>query len=257
MSRSNPNSATQNPSQRWHEWKGGDGQLEWYDRETKKSVPVKLPFKFLVLDTLSTITGYSNKHGGIGSNEVRDVRTDPLLVKFFKAGNIANGLWSNIKEKVGYNDGKFTASVYIAYRENKDAPLQIGNIKMAGCALSPWFDFKKKHQAEINDKAVTMTAGEEVTVGTGKSAIVFTPPVFTVSEISAETNAEAVALDKELQEFLAGYLKRPVDEKMDQRSGHPAEDENQDYEEADHAAKRHPHPSDPDEADLAPSDNDW
>lgn len=252
MSRSAPTQNNPNPSTRWLEWKGGDGTLEYYDKQTKEKVTVPPPFKFLVLDQLSTVTGYCEKNeAGIYANEVRDVRADALFVKVFKGGALANGLWEDVKDKVKAAGGKFACSVYIAFRENKSAPLQIGNIKISGCALGPWFDFRKKHQSEINEKAVTIRVGAQEKKGGTK----FFPPLFEPSEISAETNAEAVALDAELQEFLAVYLKRPIADKVDQRTGHQPEDENQEY--ADAEANRKPHPSDPDPDDLPPpSDND-
>lgn len=263
MSRSCPTETSANPSTRFFEWKGGEGALTYYDKEAKERVFVKGAFRFLVLDVLSTVTGYHDKKGGIYSNEVRNVSTDNLVVKFFKAGEIANGLWSAIKKDVAYEKGQFAASVYIAFREaGKEGPLQIGNIKMSGCALSPWFDFRKAHRKDIEtDKAVVIKAGTEITTGSGRNTITFIPPVFSLVDATPETNAEAVALDKELQAFLKGHLKRSVDETLDQRTGHaeeeadqrhPAEDEPPEY--VEEVARRAPRPSDPD-LDAAEEDD--
>lgn len=241
MSRSNPTSHSANPATRFFEWKGGDGKLVWYNKETKEVETVAMPkgFRFLVLDQLSTVTGYNDKmKSGIYSNEVRDVRADAMVVKLFQGGEIANGIWSNIKERVSFKDGKFACSVYIAFKDGDE--LKIGNIKMSGCALGPWFDFAKKNQSAINEKAIVIWAGEEVTKGSGRSAIIFNPPVFTVAEVSPETNEQAIGLDAELQEFLKGYLKRPIDDKLDQRTGHAAEDEREDP--TDYSQERHAEP---------------
>lgn len=250
MSRANPTASSPNPCSTWFEWKGEFGQVSHYDKEKKERVIVPTPFKFIVLDTLSTVTGYNKKlKSGIYANEVRNISADPLVVKFFKGEEIANGLWSAIKKDVAYENGKFCASVYIAFRESKEAPMQIGNIKMNGCALGPWFDFQKKSRADIDAKGVTMKAGTKDTSG----SVDFVPPVFSISEITGESNTEAQHLADTLAIFLKGYLKRPVDETLDQRTSHQAEDENQDYEEAEATARRPQHPSDPhpsDEAEL-------
>jgi hypothetical protein len=219
MSRSNPTENNPNPSERWFEWKGGDGKFTYYDKDKKESVDVKLPFRFLVLDQLSTITGYNKKaKSGIHANEIKDVSSDPFVVKFFTGEQIAAGLWSEIKEKVAYAKGKFANSCYIAFKDG--AELKIGNIRWSGCALGPWFDFTKKNRTEINTKAVCLTAGEEDTTGD----VTFTPPEFSIIDTTPETDDQAKELDRKLQQFLAGYFKKSGTVVADGNDNLPGED---------------------------------
>ena len=68
MSRSNPTANNPNPSARWFEWKGSTGKLVWYDKEQKVNNEVPNGFTFLVLDQLSTVTGYNSKVKGVEDN---------------------------------------------------------------------------------------------------------------------------------------------------------------------------------------------
>lgn len=203
MSRSNPTGNSRNPSTRWFEWKGSEGRLVWYDKEnTKENIVVPDGFRFLVLDQLSCVTGYNKKaKSGIYSNEVRS-NSDIMLVKYFTGDVIAEGTWNSIKEKVVYAKGKFAKSVYIAFKGADQ--LVIGNIRMAGSALGPWFDFNKKHGKELDNSAVEMRAGPKDTTGD----VEFVPPAFAIVPTTHETNEAAIALDRELQEFLKGYLSK-------------------------------------------------
>lgn len=209
MSRSNPTVSNPSPVERWFEWKGADGVLSWYDKEKKENVAVPAGFRFLVLDDLTTITGYNKKSGGITSNEVRDVRSDELVVKYFKGGVIAKGLWSEIKKEVAYEKGKFARSVYIAFKLGDD--LKLGNIRMSGCSVGPWIDFTKEHRNEINSKAVVIKAGQKDTTGD----VEFIPPTFNLVETTPETDAKALQIDAQiLQPFLASYFGKPKSEQL-------------------------------------------
>ena len=80
MSRSKP--ATTTPCKRFFEWSGGTGTLHYYDKEKKDRVEVKLPFTFLILDELATITGFCEQDSSrYWSNEVRSISKDELVVK--------------------------------------------------------------------------------------------------------------------------------------------------------------------------------
>lgn len=209
MSRSNPTISNPSPVVRWFEWKGADGILSWYDKEKKENVAVPAGFRFLVLDDLTTITGYNKKGGGITSNEVRDVRSDELVVKYFKGGVIATGLWADIKKDVAYEKGKYARSVYIAFKLGDE--LKLGNIRMSGSSVGPWIDFTKEHRAEINSKAVVIKPGVKDTTGD----VEFIPPVFSLVETTPETDAKAVQIDSQiLQPFLASYFGKPKSEQV-------------------------------------------
>jgi hypothetical protein len=232
MSRSNPIEGIKNPATRWYEWAGGDdgGFLKWYDRDTKQTHKNPPPFTFLLLDELATVKGFHEpSQSGIYSNEVRDTRQEVFVVKSFKGGEMASGLYADIKEKISNKGGGYHSSVYIAYREGEE--LRIGNISLGGAALSAWMDFKKSAptKKDANGKALKAYFTDAVTI-TGytegkKGKITYRMPTFALKETSAATNAQAVALDAELQAFFAAYLKRP---KAEAANGGPPPDEGMD-----------------------------
>ena len=103
MSRSNPIEQTKNPCTRWHEWAGGDngGMFGYYDKEKKAMVEVAGKFTFIVLDELSCVKGWHDaSDSGISSNEVRDTKSEPLVVKAFKGGVLAEGLYAQIRDRI-------------------------------------------------------------------------------------------------------------------------------------------------------------
>jgi hypothetical protein len=203
MSRSNPTAGLNpNPAERFYEWRGSTGNFAYYDKEKKIKVDVPLPFTFLMLDHLSTIKGFNKQHGGIYSNEIRDTRNEPFVVKFFKGGTIAEGFYGAIKDKIVAQDGHFVDNVYIAFQEA--GQFKIGAIQMQGCALGPWFEFHKLNKKDLDNKAVTVNTTELDKTG----RVEFHKPVFTLKEIRPETHAAALDLDKKLQVYLEGYFKR-------------------------------------------------
>lgn len=221
MSRSNPTDAVRNPSTRWFEFSGGSdgGFVRYYDKETEKQVPLGTSqdggkFVFILLDELATVKGWHDpSESGIFANEVKDTRQDTLVVRSFKGGELASGLYASIKDRIIAAGGHFVASCYIAYKEGSE--LRLGNIHFKGAALSAWMDFKKecptkKDAAGKSVKAYYVDAVKIEGFEQGKKgSIVYRTPKFALVPLTEETNAQAIALDGELQAFLADYLKRP------------------------------------------------
>ena len=222
MSRSNPTDATRNPAVRWFEWAGGTdgGFVRYYDKATEKQVSLGDAekggkFLFILLDELATVKGWHDaSESSIYANEVRDTRQDILVVKAFKGGELASGLYANIKDRIVAVGGYFVSSCYIAFKDD-EGKLQIGNIRFKGASLGAWMDFKKecpskKDASGKNVKAFYVDAVKiEGFEQQKKGGTTFRIPKFALAPLSAETNAQAVALDAELQAFLSDYLKRP------------------------------------------------
>jgi hypothetical protein len=218
MSRSNPSSNEPNPAQRRFEWKGKDGHLQYYDKSKTENVIVKLPFTCILLDRTACVRGFNKKMSrGIFSNEVRDTRTDSLVVKIFDGGIVAEGLWSEIKDKVTSRSvgGVFAINCYVAFKDGDQ--FKIGAIQMSGCALGPWFEFEKEHRKMVDDpsnpkvktqemyaRAIQIDQGELNSDG----EIEFVPPVFSLTGIKPSTNEIAVEFDRQLQEYFKGYFSR-------------------------------------------------
>lgn len=216
MSRSNP--TAKNPAERFIQWRGGaenvgskidptweGGKLTYYDRDTEKEVEIKLPFSFLVLDELSTITGYSEpQRSGFWSNEVRSLTTDPFIVKN-KAGVVATGLYGTISDRIKSEGAKYAKSVYIAFK-NDEGELAIGNIKIAGAALNAWIEFQKKFN--VMECAVYISDEPKLEK---KGSNHYFSPVFEGQKASTESAKAATALDEVLQNYLGNYLSRKSD----------------------------------------------
>jgi hypothetical protein len=221
MSRSNPTDGVRNPATRWFEFASGadGGFVRYYDKDTEKNVALGNAeeggkFVFLLLDELATVKGWHDpSESGIYANEVRDTRQDALVVKSFKGGELASGLYQSIKDRVVAVGGHFVSSCYIAYKDGDE--LRIGNIRFKGAALSEWMDFKKQcpTKKDANGKSVKAYYIDAIKIDgfeqQKKGGTTFRIPIFGLQSVSEETNSQATALDVELQAFMADYLKRP------------------------------------------------
>lgn len=218
MSRSNPQVLNPNPATKWFEWNGETGAFRYYDKEAKKTVPVPLPFTFLLLDELAVVRGWHEpSESGITSNEVRDTRSEPFVVKSFKGGKIAEGFWSQIRDRVGNEGGRFNANLYIAYKEtmNGQSELKIGSLMLHGTALSSYFDWRKEEgndKENVGGKLVPVRYVHGIAVkkfAEGKQGkVVYRYPVFEITPTHEKTDEAAAELDKDLQKYLDGYFKR-------------------------------------------------
>lgn len=203
MSRSNPNTGSRNPANRWFEWQGSTGNLKYYDKLREENIDVNPSgFKFLLLDVLATVKGWhDSSESGIYSNEVRNVTKEPLNVRAFKGGVLASGLYKDIKDTVKAVGGHYVQNCYIGYFDENDE-LVLGSIQFKGAALNAWIEFGKEHQNEIYDGAVQIDGYTEGK----KGSITFRVPVFSIVEASEDLKDQAKELDKELQLYLNSYL---------------------------------------------------
>jgi hypothetical protein len=149
----------------------------------------------------------------IFANEVRDTRQDTLVVRSFKGGELASGLYAGIKDRIVAVGGHFVSSCYIAYKDGE--ALRIGNIRFKGAALSEWMEFKKQCQTkkDASGKSVKAYYVDAVKIEgfeqQKKGGATFRVPKFSLVTLSEESNKQALALDAELQAYLSDYLKRP------------------------------------------------
>lgn len=205
MSRSNPNEHAPNPAVRWFEWNGEKGTVRYYDKDKKENVEVvPLPFSFLLLDEVARVGGWhDDSDSGIYSNEVRDTRVEPFVVKSFKAGTLEEGLYKNIKDRLNTLGGRYVANCYIAFK-NDGGELAIGSLRFKGAALGAWMEYRKAFRTSLYSKAIEIDGFSEGT----KGRVTFRMPTFRPREISAEAQDIAVALDEELQAWLESYFSR-------------------------------------------------
>jgi hypothetical protein len=205
VSRSNPETAS-NPATRYFEWSAEKGELNYYDKDTKQNVAVKLPFSFLLLDQVSQVGGgvkVQGKYEGYWSNAVKNLNTQIITVKS-KGGIVAQGLYAELKERKGLY---YVKGLYIAfYDDNKE--LSIGFMKLKGSALGAWFEFTKSHR-NLYDGAFTIKSRSEIINGDKSD---YYTPVFAHKPVSEETEQAAKDLDAELQAYLTAYFAHKGDE---------------------------------------------
>lgn len=204
MSRSRPDPlADPNPAGRWHEWR--NGALCYYDKAAAKRIDVPAGFTFLLLDQLSSIRGWHGLSGSaIYANEIRDTRTEDLIVRAFKAGELVRGKYTDIKARVKDLGAKYAAHCYIAWKADT-GELRLGAIRWQGAALGAWSEFlKASGKATVYARAVQITG----TVDGINGGIRFKVPAFALKATSAATEASAKALDEGLQRYLERYLAR-------------------------------------------------
>jgi hypothetical protein len=127
-----------NPATKWLEWSSNDGTFKYYDKEKKENILVELPLSFVVLDAFQTIRGWNDKSSsGIYANEVKYMN-QPLIVKSFKGGIIAEGLYKDIKAHVNSAGGVYHKSIYCM-----DLDGSIFNIMLKGAAVQEFGELNK------------------------------------------------------------------------------------------------------------------
>jgi len=219
MSRSNQEqleqSGAKNPCARWFEW--SNGEVKFFDKARGERIVSGLPFSFLLLDKLSDIGGWHNaSSSGIYSNAVRDTRRQNLVVRAFKGGTIAEGLYVDIKDQVKTAGGRFQAVLYLGYKDGDS--LRIGALKLRGAALSAWMEFEREHRHRLFESAIVIAGCDEGR----KGSIVYRVPKFELRAISAASASEATALDRQLQEYLTEYFRNDIKTKPETASEQPA-----------------------------------
>jgi hypothetical protein len=219
MSRSNPNANAPNPATRWFEWSGETGSVRYYDKDLKENIICPLPFTFLLLDELSSVRGWHEaSKSGITSNQVRDTREELLVVRAFKGGTLAEGLYNAIKDRIKVAGGKFVTNCYLGFKHGDK--LVMGCLQFKGAALGAWMEFRKNHRSELFTKAVTITGATEGK----KGRIVYKMPTFALKDLAPSTNSEAIGLDRQLQAYLAEYLSRATHDRVDETVDAPLDE---------------------------------
>lgn len=200
MSLSNPKMV--NPAQKFIEFKGDKGIFQYYDKTLPepKNVELVMPFFFIVLDELSTISGYSEKLGtSFYSNEIHSLSEEILKVKTFKVGFSVTGKYADIKNELIANGAKFAKSVYVMLITGKDS-FELAHFKLTGAAFGAWLEKK----FSVQDFGITV----KETIQGKKGAVKFQMPVFERVNISKDMKNlwnTAIEMDKRLQVYLKAY----------------------------------------------------
>ncbi len=204
MSLSNPRQT--NPASMFIEWSGSKGKFYFYDKELKENVQFEERIYIVPLDELSTIKGYHDQsQSGIYSNEVKNISKDKLIVKAFKAGVIASGLYTDIKGEL--EGGKFGKSIYAALVSEDGKDLTLVNFQLYGSSLGSFIDAK----VNIDNGNVISLAPSTKELKKGNT-IYFAPDI-KKHEIRKDILDRCVQMDIGLQAYLDSYLNKPIEEK--------------------------------------------
>lgn len=203
--------AIKNPATKFLSWKSNDQAFSYYDKDKQENVLVKLPFKFLFLDQLQSVKGWSDALSGqIISNEVKTVSDQELNVICYHKNNkgeatkttIAKGLYSQIKDAVVSAGAKYHKSIYIMLEDGT-----LANIQLKGASVKEWSDFFNRSKKRLADEWIVI---DSVKAGK-KGAVKFTTPEFKFERsISDSESEQADEVFNELDAYLQQYLKKPI-----------------------------------------------
>lgn len=203
MSTSNRKQAFQmpmsNPATKFIDWKSDDKNFSYYDKELKENVAIPLPFKFLTLDELHTVKGWSEScKSAIYANEVKFISKEPLTVKPFKGNEIAKGLYSDIKEKIKAAGAHYVKSIYIMLEDGS-----LANLQLKGASCQAWGEFTQKTRSRLPDEWVTVGKAIE-----GKKGVVkyYTPEFKFDKSLSEDESVMADDTFRILETYLKAYL---------------------------------------------------
>jgi len=141
-----------NPVVRYYDWSGTKGKWKYYDKAEEEEVLLDQHIHIVIVDTLSTITGFNKQFNtGIFSNEVRSLADENLKVMARKGNHLlCEGTYRQIK--AGMSGGKFAKAVYaveIKAAENGAVTFEPVKFTIAGSALGVWFDKKIEPEWQI------------------------------------------------------------------------------------------------------------
>lgn len=115
---------------RYYEWSSNDQCLKYYNGEENVLVPLDNE-EFILLEHYHVVKGFHQaSSSGITSNEVFQISKEPMKVRSFKGGLIAEGLYKDNKQVINNAGGKYHRSIYAV-----DSRGEIVNIAFKGSAL--------------------------------------------------------------------------------------------------------------------------
>lgn len=132
-----------NPAVKFLEWKSNDKYFSYYDKDQGQNIKLELPLKIQLLEEFHTVKGWNDaSESGIYANEVKFISKEPLKVKSFKGGDIAEGIYSDIRLKIIDAGGKYHKSIYALLNG------EIVNISLKGSAVGEWSLFSQGDRAK-------------------------------------------------------------------------------------------------------------
>jgi hypothetical protein len=204
----NKSEGSTNPATKFLEWKSNQKSFSYYDKDKGENVKVELPLKIQFLEHFHTVKGWNDaSESGIYSNEVKFISKEPLKVKAFKGGEIAEGLYKDIRLKIIDAGGKYYKSIYCLL--NGD----IVNLQIKGAVVSAYTDFMSEHENQVEGNWITIESVKDHK----KGATEYSTPNFEIGK--AFTKAEnALANDKyqDIIDYFDAYTKPQEEEEEEE-----------------------------------------
>ena len=201
ISHTSETSKSSNPTKRYLDWKSNDKAFGYYDKDAGEKVKVDLPLKFVFLQHYHTVKGWNDaSESGIYSNEVFYIGSEPMTVRAFKGGVIAEGLYKDIKPTITNAGGKYHRSVYVMLEDGT-----IANISMKGAVVREWSDFMENNKNLVDGQWVEVNSAKVQK----KGSIKYSTPEFTLgSNLTAKQSSQADAAASELKTYLDAYFNK-------------------------------------------------
>lgn len=195
-----------NPTSKYLTWKSNDKSFSYYDKAAGENVAVALPIKFVFLQHYHTVKGWHDaSESGIYSNEVYYIGSEPMTVRSFKGGLIAEGKYKDIKPTITSAGGKYHRSIYVMLEDGT-----IANISLKGAAVRQWSDFIDENKNLVDNQWIEVLEAKDEK----KGSIKYSVPEFIMGKNLTKTDvqkADDVASD--LKVYLDKYFSK--DQEMD------------------------------------------
>lgn len=170
----NQTEGTSNPATKFLQWKSNDKCFAYYDKNKGENIAIKLPFKFQFLEHFHTVKGWNDaSESGIYSNEVKFISKEPLKVRSFKGGDIAEGLYSEIRGSIRDAGGKYFRSVYVI-----DENGEIIKLQFKGAVVSAYSDFMNNNENKVEGNWMVINKAEDKKKGATKYSV----PIFEIGK---------------------------------------------------------------------------
>lgn len=198
-----PVQKSSNPASKFLSWKSNDKAFAYYDKDKQENVLVKLPLKMVFLEHYHTVKGWNDKtESGIYSNEVYAIGSEEVSVKAFKGGEIASGLYKDIKPKIQAAGGVYHRSVYVMLEDGS-----IANLSIKGSAVSSYSDFYKENNHLLDNQWFLV----DKAIDGKKGAVKFSTPNFLIGEVlTRDEDAQVVKAAAILQDHINNYNAKEV-----------------------------------------------
>ena len=196
-----PQSKSSNPATKFLEWKSKDKCFAYYDKDKGENVQVKLPIKVLFMEHYHTILGFHDpSNSGIYSNEVFLIGEEPLTVKARKGGELAEGLYKDIKDKIKPKGAVYHRSVYAMTEEGA-----LINLQLKGSAVASYSEFYKENNHLLDTSWIEITGAKDEQKGSVK----YSTPIFELGEhIDNAADESANECASMLQSYMNEYMSK-------------------------------------------------